>query len=46
VRLKEVKLEGIVRIRLAQDKNKWRILKNTVVCHHDPAIRVLFWLAI
>jgi len=40
--LKEVKLEGMVWIRLAQDKKKWRILKNTVIGHQDPAIRAIF----
>jgi hypothetical protein len=37
---KEVKLEGMVWIRLAQDKN--RILKNMVISHQGLAIRVLF----
>jgi len=40
--LKEVKLDGVVWIRLAQDKNEWWILKNTVISHQDPAIRVIF----
>jgi hypothetical protein len=40
--LKEVKLKSMEWIRLAQDKNKWRILKNAVISHQDPAIRVIF----